>query len=397
MATIRALQENPGLGAFRMHAALKQLGIALSPSTCGRIMALNRKLYDLTVVKPVPKPRKPMPFAATRSHQYWSVDIRYIERHHVPEYAHQPIYIITILDNYSRAIVASAPSPTQNLDAFLLVLFTAIHVHGAPEALVSDGGSVFRANQSLEIYERLSIRKEQIERRRPYQNYVETHFNILRRMADYYFERATSWEEFCAIHAKFVADYNWQEHAAHRDREESQRAPREVLAWFRGRQVEREVLGELFRALHHLRHIDRHGYIQYRYWRLYGEEALAGKEVAVWLFRDTLTIAYDEEPAVQYAVTYDTDAPGVEAFRRPRPYQTFASVDELRSFPSHDSRNSHGGTSQAPLWDREILHTIGWRKIIQVTPRPRTSQRRSPIASSGLVATHAYRQTQLFT
>lgn len=170
--------------------------------------------------------------------------------------------------------------------------------------------------------------------------------------------------------APFQGERHWQEHAAHQDREEGQRAPREVLAWFRGRQVEREVLDELFRALHHLRHIDRHGYIQYRYWRLYGEEALAGKEVAVWLFRDTLTIAYDDEPAVQYAVTYDTDAPGVEAFRRPRPYQTFASVNELRSFPSHDSRNSHGGTSQASLWDREILHATGWRRII---PYPSTS------------------------
>src|SRR5215208_7508206 len=44
---VRRLQQNPELGAFRVHAALKQLGIGLSPATCGRILALNRRLYGL--------------------------------------------------------------------------------------------------------------------------------------------------------------------------------------------------------------------------------------------------------------------------------------------------------------------------------------------------------------
>ncbi len=34
-------------GEFRVHAALKRLGIALSPRTCGRILAVNRRLYGL--------------------------------------------------------------------------------------------------------------------------------------------------------------------------------------------------------------------------------------------------------------------------------------------------------------------------------------------------------------
>lgn len=38
-------QENPMLGEFRIHAALKQLGITVSPRTCGRIMAEHRQLY----------------------------------------------------------------------------------------------------------------------------------------------------------------------------------------------------------------------------------------------------------------------------------------------------------------------------------------------------------------
>ena len=44
MNAVKRLQENPELGAYRIHTALLQQGINLSPRTCGRILALNRKL-----------------------------------------------------------------------------------------------------------------------------------------------------------------------------------------------------------------------------------------------------------------------------------------------------------------------------------------------------------------
>ena len=189
IAAIRELQENPALGEWRMHAALKQLGIFLSPRTCGRIMAQNRLLYGFA--KPPVSPREPksMPFAAQRRHQYWSVDIRYLDNEHIGGRA----YSITILENYSRAILASALSPKQDLTAFLIVFYAAVRQHGAPEALVSDGGSVFRATQALRIYEALGIRKEQIACKQPWQNYVETLFSIQRLMADWEFANSTSW------------------------------------------------------------------------------------------------------------------------------------------------------------------------------------------------------------
>jgi putative transposase len=42
---VRRLQKNPNLGDFRIHAALAQIGIHLSPRTYGRILTLNRRLY----------------------------------------------------------------------------------------------------------------------------------------------------------------------------------------------------------------------------------------------------------------------------------------------------------------------------------------------------------------
>jgi putative transposase len=72
---IRKLQENPLLGEYRVHTALLRMGIEVSPSTCGRIMAANRKLYGLEKPQRPPREKLEMPFKTVRRHQYWSCDI----------------------------------------------------------------------------------------------------------------------------------------------------------------------------------------------------------------------------------------------------------------------------------------------------------------------------------
>ncbi len=47
MARVRELAKNPELGAFRLYAALTQVGIHLSVRTCRRLLAKNRALYGL--------------------------------------------------------------------------------------------------------------------------------------------------------------------------------------------------------------------------------------------------------------------------------------------------------------------------------------------------------------
>jgi putative transposase len=129
-----------------------------------------------------------MPFKAVRRHQYWTVDLRYLD-HQLDD---SNVYCISIVENYSRAILASGLSRTQDLTAFLIVLFAAVRQHGAPEALVSDSGSIFVAKQARRIYRALKIRKEQITLRQAWRSYIETTFNIQRRMADWHFAQATS-------------------------------------------------------------------------------------------------------------------------------------------------------------------------------------------------------------
>src|SRR2546421_9741499 len=64
---IRKLQENPLLGEYRVHTALLRMGIEVSPATCGRIMAANRRLYGIEKKpKSAPRPKLEMPFKASR-------------------------------------------------------------------------------------------------------------------------------------------------------------------------------------------------------------------------------------------------------------------------------------------------------------------------------------------
>jgi len=181
MAAIRHLQANPELGEFQVHAALAQLGIHLSPRTCGRILALNRTLYGLPRPSSAePHEKKPMPFAAQRRHQYWSVDVRYIEDNKVSD---KHVYVIAVLGNFSRAMLASLLTPRQDFTAYLIVLRAAMREHGVPEGIVSDSGGIFKAKQAQRIYEALGIEKHQIDKGQPWQNYIETMFSVMRRMA----------------------------------------------------------------------------------------------------------------------------------------------------------------------------------------------------------------------
>ena len=60
--------------------------------------------------------------------------------------------MITILDNHSRAILASAVTRTQDLASYLSVFYAAVKEYGSPEALVTDGGGIFRARQARAVY-----------------------------------------------------------------------------------------------------------------------------------------------------------------------------------------------------------------------------------------------------
>jgi hypothetical protein len=240
----------------------------------------------------MPHDPQPMPFAAMHRRQYWSVDIRYLEDHQLG--AGKPVYAISILENFSRAILASAISPRQDLTAYLIVLRAAIEAYGAPEVLVSDSGAVFRANHAKAIYAALGIAHRQIDRGQAWQNSIETHFNVMRRMADYHYGKATTWTALQIVHERFFADYNQQAHVAHLARTDERHSPATVLGWVQGAWCEPAAPDRLFRLRATCR-LYAGGSVRFRHWRLYGERGLAGARATVWVDEETLTIEYATE------------------------------------------------------------------------------------------------------
>jgi hypothetical protein len=265
-----------------------------------------------------------MPFAAVRRHQYWTVDLRYLDH----QLGDGNVYCISILENYSRAILASGISRSQDLTAFLVVLFAAVRQHGALEVLVSDSGGIFLAKEAKRIYRALRIRKDQIDRGQAWQSYIETAFNIQRRMADWHFAQATTWQALREAHDRWVVDYNYQVHWAHREREDGRRSPAEVLSWVTGTVYLDEELRRLF-TLRFARRLDHQGYVRFRHWRIYGERGLAGKQGAVWLCGENLTVHFAEEPLAHYKVGYERDQKRLKTVADPRLFETRFTSPQL--------------------------------------------------------------------
>ena len=332
MEAVRELQENPNLGKYRMQAALQQLGIEISAATCGRIMARNRAMYTLPVVEKCKPAKQEMPFAAGHRHQYWSVDLRYLPKHGLPD--NDYVYCITILDNYSRAIMASALCRRQDLKSYLVVLYAAIKLHGIPEALVSDSGSIFVAKQACAIYEALGIEKKQIAKRKPWQNYSETTFSIQHRMADYAFEKATTWEELLQVHERWVADYNYQSHWAHQQRTDDRHSPVRVLGWVKGKSHEDLDLERIFHSLREGRKFNKLGYVRFRHWQIYGEYGLAHRSAAIWLYQETLTVEFNAQPLSEYNFEYADDQRKLKTIKPSRIHETNYKSAQMRLWPN---------------------------------------------------------------
>jgi putative transposase len=330
---VRKLARNPEIGAFRAHSALEQKGFDLSRATCGRILAQVREIYSYE--KPSEASgggeKKPMPFASNRHHEFWTADVRYLDMLGEELLAEGMICSVAIMENHSRAILSSAVTRRQDLNAFLAVLYRA-----------------------------LGIRKLEIEKGQPWQSYLETAWNIQRRMADHYFAQAEDWPGLLEEHDRWMADYNLQEHYAHQHRKEGRRSPSAVLSWVRTPRFQEEDLERAFFLARHTRTVDGLGYLVLQRHRLYAEEGLAGMEVAVWVAEDELTVEYDGEALSRYEVECEP-ATGVRA------------VGRLRKVKGHTLFETAIISPQLRLFDLgEVLGEEGWMKVIKLdeyTPR----------------------------
>jgi putative transposase len=144
----------------------------------------------------------------------------------------------------------------------------------------------------------------------------------MRRLADYYLNRATSWEEIRKAHRKFIRDYNTQIHFAHRERKDNRHSPQDVLRGVLARTVPIPTLARIFFATQFTRHLDRSGYIRFRRWRFYAKAGLAKQEVQVSIYTSTLKVEYEETELAFYTVAWHEDNKHITEVSHPRLIET---------------------------------------------------------------------------
>ena len=221
-------KRHPDAGEFRIWSLLAN--DTISVRTVGRVMALNKQVYDDIphVAHPqAKKPPGPHPYKASQPHQYWFIDGRMMDC------ALDGIkwWSLILLDGYSRTIVAGAMAPSEASWAALMVLYTACLRYGTPQTLISDSGGAYISKEFEAVCDRLEIDHQTIvsTHGESYMNLMETHFNIQRRLFDYQFSLTTTPTELEQMHQVFIRTYNTTAHQGLLEEHFTPPIPLEVL------------------------------------------------------------------------------------------------------------------------------------------------------------------------
>jgi putative transposase len=148
-------------------------------------------------------------------------------------------------------------------------------------------------------------------------------------MGDFHFQKAKTWENMRVEHDRWVADYNYQVHWAHRNREDNRHSPAEVMGWVRGKEWQAAQLDRIFYSTRFTRRLNKAGYLRFRHWRLYGELGLAYRKTNIWLSKEHLTVECGDEPLSQYAVQYQPDEKHLRDIVDPHHFETRFSSPQL--------------------------------------------------------------------
>ena len=138
--------QHPFYGSRRMVVYLRTLGYEVNRKRVQRLM----RTLGLAGMAPGPNTSRPHPehkvypyllrgLAVVRPNQVWSTDITYIRL------ARGFVYLVAIIDWYSRKVLAWQISNTMESSFCVTCLETALLNHGVPEIFNTDQGSQFTA------------------------------------------------------------------------------------------------------------------------------------------------------------------------------------------------------------------------------------------------------------
>jgi transposase len=300
-------KQHPDAGGFRMWSLLGRTDISVR--TVGRIMALNKRIYD--DIPHVPRrgkrpPAQPHPYKAARPHHYWFIDGRQMD------FALDGVkwWSLLILEGYSRTILAGALAPTEATWAALLVLYTACLRYGAPEVLISDSGGAYIANDFAAVCTRLQIDHRTIisTHGESYLNWIETHFNIQRRLYDYQFALTRTPAELEQRHQEFIQLYNTTAHQGLLQDQRLPPIPLEILGEAKGRLYPQDELTRKFVQAVFPRTTNQYGCVTLHSYHFYVEEGLPHTRVLLWVYGEQLRAMWEDVVLAEYQCHYDGQA-----------------------------------------------------------------------------------------
>jgi hypothetical protein len=273
---------HPDAGAFRIWSLLARADVSVR--TIGRVMALNRLVYDdiphvpKRGVKPAPGPH---PYKAQARHQYWCIDGRRMD------FALDGVrwWSLIILEGDSRTRLAGMIAPTEATWVARMVLSTAGLRYGAPASLVSDSGGASTSADFAAVWTRLQGRHETIvsTQGESYQNLMETHFTIQRRLYDYQLSLARTPAELEQRHQAFIQLDNTTAHLGLLKDQRLPPIPLEVLGAAKGRVYAPDELARQFSHALFPRTTNRHGCVTLHSYPFSVEEGLPQTQVRLWV------------------------------------------------------------------------------------------------------------------
>lgn len=319
-------KRHPDAGGFRIWSLRGKPEPAVR--TIERIMAVNRQIYpDIPHVakKRNRKAAQPHPYKAQHPHEYWFIDGRQMDF----EIDGVKWWSLIILDGYSRTMLAGAVARSEASWVALMVLYTACVRYGVPQHLISDSGGAFNSHEFEAVCKRLGIDHQPMEstKGQSYLNWIETHFNVQRRLYDYQFSLCRTPIEFEQTHHRFLEVYNSTAHYGLLQEKFEPPIPLQVLGEAKGRLYTVEELERKFSRALFPRTTNRYGCVTLHSYHFYVEEGLPKTKVLLWVYGHELRAVFENVVLAEYYCHYDLRDHKVKDIRDGRfyPHDDFAS------------------------------------------------------------------------
>src|SRR5215471_14243075 len=197
-AVLSARLQYPNFGKQRLSNILFHQRIRIAPNT---VQTILRK-HSLTLPQAKRQPLHWSRFEAIAPNVIWQMDICYL---YTSKRDGFDLYLISILDDHSRKIVASGLYKQQTVSEVAEVLKSAVSRYGVPQQLVCDNGSQFTCSEFRRVCAAIKLEIDYAPPHFPqYKGIIERFFLTARNEMP----RSNEPEMAMQLHSIWIKEYN---------------------------------------------------------------------------------------------------------------------------------------------------------------------------------------------